>query len=439
MSSKADDFDLRHRDVRNGDSAGHGANGGYASGGYGDDGYASTGYGDDGYANGGGYEPRGGNGSTVDYDLGYDAQGWDTQGFRRPETGYPEHQANGYPDVDPPAAPPRNGRTGTHTRATGVGEAAPPTWGGGGPGRRAAWVPDGPNRFGRRAGGRPRPRVKVQGSWWRRWTPRKVLGVALGVVGVISVLAAILVAVAYEETPVPTQAMAATEYAQSLVYSSDGTLIGRFGTTDRQMLTLDQIPQNLINAVLAAEDRHFWTEGGISLTATLRAAFTDLGGGSALQGGSTITQQFVRNYYQGIGTAQTLSRKIKEIFVAMKIAKEKSKQWILENYLNTIFLGEGSYGIQAAAETYFAKPVSQLSVAQDAVIAALIQQPSTYPLPQYRPELVARWRYVLDGMVQMGKLTPQAAANMKFPKFETDNAPQSFGPNVWDPYILNMV
>ena len=108
------------------------------------------------------------------------------------------------------------------------------------------------------------------------------------------------------------------------------------------------------------------------------------GSDGSLQGGSTITQEFVRQYYQGIGTQQTLSRKIKEIFVAMKVAKEKSKQWILTNYLNTIYLGDGAYGVQAAAETYFGKPVNELSVAQDAVIAAMIQQPSTYPLPQYR-------------------------------------------------------
>src|SRR5208282_1687146 len=91
-----------------------------------------------------------------------------------------------------------------------------------------------------------------------------------------------------------------------------------------------------------------------------------------------------------------------------------------------------------AAETYFGKPVAQLSVAQDAVIAALIQQPSTYPLPQYRPELRARWAYVLTGLVQMGNLSAQQAATLKFPAFG-DHVPQTVGTAVWDPYILNMV
>ena len=254
----------------------------------------------------------------------------------------------------------------------------------------------------------PAPRaaaVKVKGSWWRHWTWRKALGLVLGTLGAFIVLGAIALVVAYEQTPVPTQAMAATGYAQSVVYSANGTLIGRFGTTDRQELPYNQIPQPLINAVVAAEDRSFWTEGGISPTGIVRAAYADVNGSDgSLQGGSTITQQFVRNYYAGIGTQQTLSRKIKEIFVAMKVAKEKSKQWILQNYLNTIYLGNGAYGVQAAAETYFGKPVAQLTVAQDAVIAALIQQPSTYPLPQYRAELTARWHYVLSGMVGMGTL-----------------------------------
>ena len=111
--------------------------------------------------------------------------------------------------------------------------------------------------------------------------------------------------------------------------------------------------------MLAAEDRNFFNEGGVSPTGIVRAAYEDVrGSDGSLQGGSTITQEFVRQYYSGIGTQQTFSRKIKEIFVAMKVAKEKSKQWILTNYLNTIYLGDGAYGVEAAAQTYYGKPVS---------------------------------------------------------------------------------
>ena len=164
--------------------------------------------------------------------------------------------------------------------------------------------------------------------------------------------------------------------------------------------------------MVSAEDRGFWTEGGISPTGILRAAYEDVTGssGASPQGGSTITQEFVRNYYANVGTQQTISRKIKEIFIAQKLASSKSKDWILQNYMNVIYLGDGSYGVEAAAETYFGEPVSKLTVAQDAVIAAIIQAPSTYYLPQYRTNLEGRWHYVLNGMVKIGDLS-QAQAN----------------------------
>ena len=429
MSSKADDFDVRYRDVRDGPGWDIGTDGGYSVTGH--------------QVTENGEIP----GGTVDYDLGYGAGGWDTQGFRIPEGGYLDSKDAG--SAGPPAGhgnghTPQGLRAGSHARTAGQQDLEPLTWESDAPGSTGPWLPDpgspgpaGPGRRGPR--GRDRSRVKVKGSWWRHWTLRKALGVALGLIGGFIVLCAIAVVVAYENTPVPTEAMAATGYAQTVVYSSNGTLIGRFGTTNRQQLRYDQIPAKIIDAVLAAEDRHYWTEGGVSPTGIARAAIADLtGSNGSLQGGSTITQQFVRNYYQGIGTQQTVSRKLKEIFVSMKIAKEKSKQWILENYLNTIFLGDGAYGVEAAAQTYFDKPVSQLSWEQDAVIAALIQQPSTYPLPQYRPQLQARWSYVINGLVQMGDLTAQQAATMKFPKI-ADFVPQSFGSHVWDPYILNMV
>ena len=302
--------------------------------------------------------------------------------------------------------------------------------------------PRGPRGFsgpGRRGLGRSQVKVKVKGSWWRHWTLRKALGVLLGGIGAIVILGAIAVAITYEKTPVPTAALAATGFSQSVVYSNDGTLVGRFGSTNRQMLQYNEIPQKMINAVVAAEDRNFFNEGGVSPTGIMRAAYEDVtGNDGSLQGGSTITQEFVRQYYSGIGTQQTLTRKIKEIFVAMKVAKEKSKQWILTNYLNTIYLGQGAYGIEAAAETYYGKPVAKLSVAQDAVIAAIIQQPSTYPLAQYRPQLEARWHYVLNGMVQTGTLTAQQAAATKFP-VPGNHVPQTVGRDVWDPYVLNMV
>ena len=146
------------------------------------------------------------------------------------------------------------------------------------------------------------------------------------------------------------------------VYYSDGkTALGTIGATDRQDLTYSQIPMMLQDAVVSAEDKNFWTEGGISPTGILRAAFHDVTNGGDLNGGSTITQEFVRNYYDGVGTEQTASRKIKEIFIAQKVATSKSKQWIMTNFLNPIYIGDNSNGVAAAAETYFGVPVSQLT------------------------------------------------------------------------------
>ena len=171
--------------------------------------------------------------------------------------------------------------------------------------------------------------------------------------------------------------------------------------------------------MVASEDKHFYNEGGVSPTGILRAAFADLTSGSVQQGGSTITQQLVRNYYDGIGTSQTFTRKIKEIFVAEKLASAKSKAWILTNYMNTVPTGLNMYGFGAASEAYFGKPVWKLNVAQAAMIAAMPQSPSYYnPDPKagaaYQA-LVFRWHYVLRTMVQMGTLTQAQANAQKFP------------------------
>jgi membrane peptidoglycan carboxypeptidase len=294
------------------------------------------------------------------------------------------------------------------------------------------------------AGGRGRPPgrrgvVKVKGSWWRHWTWKKAVGIGFAGVGGLIVAAVATVGVAYAKTPVPTDFSQAAQQQQSVVYLANGKVVGTFGTVDRQLLTYNQIPQDLRDSVVSAEDRGFWTEGGISPRGIARAAYDDVSGsGGSLQGGSTITQQFVRNYYANIGTAQTASRKIKEIFVALKVAKERSKQWILTQYLNTIYLGQGAYGVEAASETYFGIPASKLSPAQAAVIAAIIQQPSLYPLPQYRSQLMARWQYVLDGLVKIGDLTAAQAAAETFPKMG-DYQLSSVGKAAYDPYILNVV
>ncbi len=276
---------------------------------------------------------------------------------------------------------------------------------------------NGGGRGGNGRGGPGRPRRK--GDWWRRWTWKKALAACaltgfgfavMLVVGYFYVLSA---------TPIPVASQFAIGQA-SRVYFRDGTtLVGMVGQSDRQILQPNQIPTMVRNAMVAAEDKHFYDEGGVSPVGIARAAIADLTSGSVQQGGSTITQQLVRNYYTGIGTAETATRKIKEIFVAEKLAQEKSKDWILTNYMNTVPTGVNMYGFGAAAEAYFGKPVSKLTVAQSAMIAAMPQSPSYYnPDPKagaaYQA-LVFRWHYVLRTMVSMGTLTQAQADAQKFP------------------------
>jgi len=346
------------------------------------------------------------------------------------------------------SSPNGNGGDPTAYLGAGAGGYGARGYGPGGPGGPSE--PGGPRHGGPGGPGGPRGRRggKVKAPWWRP-TWKKVAGI-VGAIGAFFVLLAIgAYFYAYNSATIPTQLAANVLDQRSTVYYSDGkTPIGTIGPINRTLLSYSQIPKQMQDAAVAAEDRGFWTEGGISPTGILRAAYDDLSNsGGSLSGGSTITQQFVRQYYSNIGTQQTISRKLKEIFIAQKLAKSKSKQWILTNYLNTIYLGDNSYGISAAAETYFGVPVNKLTVAQSAVIAALIQQPSLYPLPQYRANLTARWHYVLNGMVSLHDISQAQADTMQFPKLLTDTqgaktneaAGTTSTGDPWAPYIMSEV
>jgi membrane peptidoglycan carboxypeptidase len=267
--------------------------------------------------------------------------------------------------------------------------------------------------------GRGPGRPRRKGDWWRRWTWKKALATSLLTGLGFMILLVIGIFYTYSQTPIPAASELATGQASRVYFRDGSTLVGMFGTNDRQTLQSTQIPAMVKDAMIASEDKHFYTEGGVSPTGIMRAAITDLTSGSVQQGGSTITQQLVRNYYDGIGTSQTFSRKIKEIFVAEKLASQESKDWILTNYMNTVPTGLNMYGFGAASEAYFGKPVGKLTVAQAAMIAAMPQAPSYYnPDPKsgagYQA-LVYRWHYVLRTMVQMGSLTQAQASAQKFP------------------------
>ncbi|CAN5631746.1 hypothetical protein BH24ACT4_BH24ACT4_04090 [soil metagenome] len=171
------------------------------------------------------------------------------------------------------------------------------------------------------------------------------------------------------------------------------------GEEDRVNVALDEVPQVTVNAIIAAEDRDFFEHGGVDPVGITRAALSDIRGGSASrQGGSTITQQYVKNVY--LNSDRTLTRKIREAVIAIKLEQEVSKEQILENYLNTIYFGRGAYGIGAAARAYFSKGVSELTLPESALLAGLIRSPQRAEPYQFPVEAKRRRRTVLDAMLE---------------------------------------
>ncbi|MFJ9550834.1 transglycosylase domain-containing protein [Streptomyces erythrochromogenes] len=214
---------------------------------------------------------------------------------------------------------------------------------------------------------------------------------------------------------IPPANAAAT--AQSNVYLySDGSPLARDGEVNRVNVPLSQIPLTVQEAVLAAEDRDFYSERAVDPKAMIRAAW-NTATGKGTQSGSTITQQYVKNYY--LGQEQTIKRKAKEFFIAIKLGREKSKAYILEGYLNTSYFGRNAYGIQAASQAYYGKDVAALTTAEGAYLATLLNSPSAFDVvshPQSRARALARWNYVLDGMVKKGWLPASERAATQFPE-----------------------
>ncbi|MGZ4536874.1 MAG: transglycosylase domain-containing protein, partial [Nocardioidaceae bacterium] len=159
----------------------------------------------------------------------------------------------------------------------------------------------------------------------------------------------------------------------TFVYYADGHhQIGRFATQNRVSVPLSEVPQHVQDAVVAAENRSFWTDKGIDPKGILRAAFSNAQGNST-QGASTITQQYVKVLY--LSQERTFTRKIKEAFLSLKLEQQVSKSQILQGYLNTIYFGRGAYGIQAAAQAYFNTDAKDLTVRQGAVLASVLNSP----------------------------------------------------------------
>ena len=219
------------------------------------------------------------------------------------------------------------------------------------------------------------------------------------------------------------------------VFSSDGKLLGIFGEKRRIPVTLDEIPAQLINAFIAGEDARFYEHPGVDYQGISRAAWSLLRTGEKTIGGSTITQQLARNFF--LTAEKTFTRKIKEIFLALKIERQLNKNLILELYLNKIFLGYRAYGVGAAAEVYYGKPTSELSLAQCAMIAALPKAPSRINPINSPARALERRNYVLNRMLDLGYIDE---SQHEVASKERDRAfYHGAGAEISAPYVAEMV
>ncbi|WP_263166186.1 transglycosylase domain-containing protein [Streptomyces sp. SCSIO ZS0520] len=221
--------------------------------------------------------------------------------------------------------------------------------------------------------------------------------------------------VLYLVVDVPAEGNPAAK-AQSNVYKfSNGKTFAREGAVNRELVELSEVPKDVQHAFVAAENKSFYRDQGVDLKGTARGLLNTLRG-EGKQGGSTITQQYVKNYY--LSQEQTVSRKLKEMVISLKVDRNKSKDEILAGYLNTSYYGRGAYGIQAAAQAYYGVDARELNVTQGAYLAALLQAPSAYDWAAAseagKTHVKERWAYVLDNMVDEHWLDTGARARQKF-------------------------
>jgi len=229
------------------------------------------------------------------------------------------------------------------------------------------------------------------------------LALLAGLVAVGILASALVVALAFPNLP---SLGALTEYQPKIplrIYTADGVLIGEFGEERRAVVAIAEVPAELKNAIIAAEDERFYQHPGIDYVGVLRAAWANLVAGGRRQGASTITMQVARNFF--LSSEKTLTRKLYEALLAFKIEHNLTKEQILELYLNQIYLGQRAYGFGAASQIYFGKALNQLSLAEAAMLAGLPKAPSLYN-PIANPQRAKqRQQYVLRRMTELGYIT----------------------------------
>lgn len=215
----------------------------------------------------------------------------------------------------------------------------------------------------------------------------------------------------------------------SFLYAADGALITRLHAGENRVVVgFRRIPEYMGDAVVSIEDKRFYQHRGIDLRALMRAAYVDVTTGRVVEGGSTITQQYVKNTY--VGTERTLERKIREAALAWQLEQDLTKDEILGKYLNTVYFGEGAYGIQAATRAFFSKRAADLTLAEAALLAGLISSPADYNPVAHPQRARARRGVVLRAMLDQGMITPReyreadaSKLHLRLPERERYRAP----------------
>ncbi len=262
------------------------------------------------------------------------------------------------------------------------------------------------------SGASSRQRGTAQRSWQRillsmaLWT----LGLALSGIACLVIIAGVALAVAYPNLPDISDL---SDYRPKLplrVYSADGMLIGEYGEERRNLTPIGEIPKVMKDAVLAIEDARFYSHSGVDYRGLLRAALANLGRVKS-QGASTITMQVARNVY--LSSEKTFTRKLYEVLLTFKLEHMLSKDQILEIYMNQIYLGNRAYGFAAAADTYFGKPMKELTIAEAAMLAGLPKSPSGNNPISNPSRARSRQLYIIDRMLENGFITAQEAEAAK--------------------------
>jgi membrane peptidoglycan carboxypeptidase len=331
-----------------------------------------------------------------------------------------------FPPTGAPAgrgAPPAAGRA----APAAAGRAAPPAAAPGG--RRAAAA----NGRGKKPSGRIIDYPRWGKTGFRRWIPSWRLLLGLFATGLAAVL--IVVVAWYSSVQIPEPSDFA-DFQTTTVYYADGTTpMGSFAEQNRVIVDGDTIPEHVRQAVVAAEDRTFYENPGINPVGIARALWQNLRGGNQ-QGGSSITQQYAERYYSD-QTITDYAGKIREAMLAVKLTRSQDKDEILANYLNTIYFGRDSYGIETAAQAYFNVGVADLDISQAALLAGVIPSPNNFDPRVSQEQAERRWNYVLDGMVETGALTQSQRDAQVFPEvIEFARSDTYAGPQG---YLLDMV